>query len=335
MKSFSFIFAGTSSISLNCLKILFQSPAFTPKGLIVSPSSVRGRGQKLQHSPIKLFTIEKGLPVWSPKNLSDPGFLTDLSKKSLDFCFVCAYGKIFPPAFLKLFPQTAINLHFSLLPRWRGAAPIQRALMAGDKKTGISLQVMSEELDAGPIIGQREFEIETQDNATSLFSKALIDSKSLLQKELVNYLKGELIACPQEHAKKTYARKIEKKEAKILWTKDSFTLHNQIRALAEGPQAYSSLKGKRIKIHRAALAETSNFSSSKPSGSKLSDFRLSDFKLSNFKPGEICFLSKNQLLVACGKGALSLIELQIEGRKKQTLKDFLNGYPLSLKDQFN
>ena len=287
---------------------------------------------------IEHFAKEQRLAIWNPTSPHDPSFLKHIESQAFDFCFVCAYGKILPPAFLKLFPQRTINLHFSLLPSWRGAAPIQRALMAGDKKTGVSLQVMSETLDAGDIIGQREFVIDSQDNATSLFSKALGATAGLIQKELLSYLKGELKAHPQDHSKKTYAKKIDKKEAKIQWQKEALLLHNQIRALSEGPGAYSFLMNRgsnmRVKIHRAAALPESNSSDLK-SSFQPKEFQPKEIKPGEFKPGEICQLSKDQLLVACGKGVLSLLEVQKEGGRKQTLKDFLNGFPLCVGDRFD
>ena len=202
-------------------------------------------------------------------------------------------------------------MHFSLLPRWRGAAPVEQALMAGDTKTGICLQVMSQELDAGDIIGQRDFKIAKQDNSQDVFSHSLKLAKSLIQQELIKYLKGELVPTPQKHSQKTYAHKIDKKQAQIVWDKPAVTLHNQIRALFLGPQAFCFLKEKRLKIYKAKSLEK-------------------QFK--GFLPGEICEITKNSLIIACKTGSLKLLEVQKEGRRRQNIQEFLKGCPLKLKE---
>ncbi len=283
------------------------------KGVVTRPDTVKGRGMKTQSSDVKSFAQELNLPCWTPKKSNDPEFLKAIMQKNCEFSFVCAYGQILPVNYLELFPKGSLNLHLSLLPKWRGAAPVQRALMAGDKKTGICLQIMTEALDAGDIIGQRSFEIEENDNASDIFNKALIKTESLLRKELKIYLKGRLKAQPQDHSKKTYARKIDKIEGKILWEESALDIHNKVRALFLGPQAFTFLKGQRVKVYQSKVLQR---------------------HFSDYLPGEICQLEKGQLTVACGRGGLVLLELQREGKKRQKIKDFLRGADLHLKDYF-
>lgn len=315
MNLFSFIFAGTSEFALNCLKLLLQLEALKLKGVISQPDALKGRGMKKQSSTVKLFAQKHNFPIWTPKTSPEEDVLRAISQKKCDFSFVCSYGKILTPAYLQIFPKGCINLHTSLLPRWRGAAPVQRALMAGDQETGICLQLMSEELDAGDIIGYRKFQIAEEDNAQDIFNKSLETTKDLLEKELIDYLYGRQKAVPQDHQKKSYAKKIEKKEGQIIWDKESaFKIHNKIRGLFLGPQAFSFFKGKRIKIHRAKVSKK-NFT--------------------NFKPGEVCEATKNELAIACKEGALYLLEIQKEGRKRQKIEDFLKGSSIKLRDSFS
>ena len=313
MKPFSLIFAGTSDFALDCLKLISQLKMFSIKGVISRPDALKGRGMKKQSSAVKAFAQKQGWPVWTPQKVTDSSFLNEISEKKCDFSFVCSYGQILPLAYLQMFPKGCLNLHLSLLPRWRGAAPVQRTLMAGDKTTGICLQVMTMDLDAGDIIGQKAFGIEEKDNAKDIFHKALNETNFLLKNDLIKYLKGEQKAVPQNHKEKTYAQKIDKKEGKLLWTESAQTNHNKIRALFLGPHAFSSFKGQRIKIYRSRVIQK---------------------KISDFSPGEVCVVEKDFLLVACREGALNLLEVQKEGKKRQKIEDFLKGCKIQVKDYF-
>ena len=289
------------------------SKALALKGIVTCPEASRGRGMKKQCPPLQKFAEENGIPCWGPHQAGDPVFLKEIAQQKCDFSLVCAYGKILPLAYLQLFPKGCLNLHLSLLPRWRGAAPVHRALMAGDQKTGVSLHIVSEGLDTGDIVGQRQFFIKEEDNIQDIFHKSLREINFLLKKELMEYLRGERQGRPQDHSKKTYAKKIDKAEGSISWQEPASAIHNKIRALFLGPQVFSFLKGQRIKIYRSKVMETG---------------------FPNFLPGEVCLVSKDKLFVACGEGALSLLELQRADKKRQQTKDFLNGFPLQLRDHF-
>ena len=313
MKKKTFIFAGTSEFALDCLKVLMQTEFLSLQGILSRPDTLQGRGLKKQGSLVKAFAEKNKIPFWTPKTANEKDFLQNIIQKKCDFSFICAYGQILPTSYLNLFPKGCLNLHLSLLPRWRGAAPVQRALMAGDQETGVSLQLMVEELDAGDIIGKRSFKIEQNANAKDLFIQSLKETKSVLKEELIKYLNGELKAQAQDSSKKTYARKIDKKECQLIWEESSLKIHNKIRALFLGPQAFSFFKEQRIKFHQACPLNES---------------------FSSFSPGEVCKIEKDKLFVACGKGSLSLLEIQKEGRKKQKIRDFLRGTPIQLKDVF-
>ena len=311
MKAFSFVFAGTTDFSLKCLRTLLKSDYLRLKAVLTRPDSVQGRGLKRHSSPVRVFAEQQGLPFWTPDKAREKSFLKEVSQQKCDFSFVCAYGQILPLSYLNLFPRGSFNLHLSLLPKWRGAAPVQRALLAGDQETGLSLQLMTEELDKGDILGQRVFPVGMDENAEAIFEKALQNTESLFQNELIKYLKRELVPKPQNHTQATYAQKIDKREAEILWKESSIHIHNKIRAFFLGPQAFSFLKGKRLKIYRSELY---------------------DGEEQKAVPGKVCLVEKTKLFVSCGKGVLSLLEVQKEGRKKQKIEDFLRGNPVSVGD---
>lgn len=313
MKSFSFIFAGTSEFALSCLNLLLQSEFLSLKGIVTRPDTLKGRGLKKKSSHVKDFAQTHQFPVWSPHKADEISFLNDIRRQKCDFSFVCSYGRILPASYLQIFPKGSVNLHLSLLPKWRGAAPVQRALLAGDSRTGVCLQIMTEELDGGDIIGCRKFEIKENDNAQDVFDKSLMKTKSLLSEELIKYLNGALKGFPQDPKHKTYAHKIDKKEAKITWTNSSAKTHNKIRALFLGPQAFFNFRGKRIKIYQSKMIQE---------------------KFHGYSPGEVCSIGKDKLIVACRDGALSLLEVQREGKKRQKIEEFLKGSSIKLKDSF-
>ena len=313
MSPFSFIFAGTSPFALDCLKCLMKQEFLSLKGLVTRPGALQKHSQKNKRLSLSLLVKGQGMPVWMPQKTSDPDFLKNILQQKCDFCFVCAYGRILPKDYLNIFPQGCLNLHLSLLPRWRGAAPVQRALMAGDTQTGVCLQLMTEELDAGDIIGQREFVIQDNDNAKDIFDRSLEQTKFLVKEELQLYLQGKRLARPQPGGPAIYARKIDKAECEINWEADSQQIHNQIRALFLGPQAFSFFQGQRIKIYQSRILKTS---------------------FPDFAPGEVCGIERDRLYIACGKGGISLLEVQREGKKRLKIKDFLRGCRISLKTRF-
>ena len=320
MKSFSYLFAGSSEISIRGLKILLEQKGFHCKGIITQPAKPKHRGQKKQASDLKQFALSHQIPYWTPLSCGEPSFLKEIQDLNLDFCFVCAYGKILPASFLNLFPSSCLNLHFSLLPRWRGAAPIQRALMAGDLETGISLQAMTEALDAGDVIAFKSFPIEDSDNSLSLFEKSFQATEVLLKESLGSYLEGKIQAVPQDSSKLSYAKKIDKTSAQMDWKEDSRIIHNKVRALYLGPQAFcffaekksDKKESQRLKIYRSQIN--------------------TQIDTTNFHPGEVCHIEKNKLSVSCGKGALDLLEVQKQGKKRQKIQDFLAGHSFQIKD---
>lgn len=311
----SFLFAGTSDFSLKCLRILMTYKQLSLKAILTRPDAPQGRGMKYHHNPVKSFAQKLDIPIWTPKCLKDSNFLQNISQTHCDLSFVCAYGCILPLEYLRIFPKGNVNFHLSSLPLYRGAAPIQRVLMAGEKKTGACLQLMTQKLDTGPIIGQRDMPISLQDNSQDLFDMALQKFQSLCKKELMEYLEGQLVPQEQDHTKATYAHKINKQTSKIVWNQAAQNIHNHIRALFLGPQAFTMFNNKRIKIYRSQLLDV-----------------CTDAKI--YKPGEISLVTKNKLFVSCKEGLLSLLELQQEGKTKQNVQEFLQGQKIKQRSCF-
>ena len=361
MKHLSYVFAGSSEASIRVLEILLKQRGFQCEGLITQPDKPRDRGLKKQANVLKKFAQFHQIPCWTPLFCGESSFLKEI--RGVEFCFVCAYGKILPASFLNFFLNRCLNLHFSLLPRWRGAAPIQRALMEGDLETGVSLQVMTEELDAGDLIGSKKFSIEESDNSLNLFEKSFSAAEVLLRESLLAYLEGKIKAASQDSSFVTYAKKIGKKSAQINWKEGSKQIHNKVRALYLGPQAFSFFEEEQKGSGKEGGLEISSSSSLRPFSKqrfpknhlqayesmenlpedkkKAGKKRLKIYRTqintqtdtSGFNPGEICQVGKNNLSIVCGKGALDLLEVQKEGKKKQKIQDFLSGHSFQLKDR--
>ena len=292
------------------------------KGALSAPDKPKGRGMRREPSPVRALAAKASLPVWTPESPADRGFLKDMAAKKCRLSVICAYGKWLPKAFLDCFPMESLNVHPSLLPRWRGAAPIERALMAGDRETGVSLQKVAAEMDAGDIVARESFPIEENDTAAEVSKKAIQASKKLLREALPKYLKGGIQAIPQPSEGITYAAKIPKQEARLAWNQSAGALRNRVRALSLGPQAFAVFRGGRIKIHRAreVSEKAARRENSGPAGRP--------------RPGEALPAGRARLIIACGSGALEILELQKEGRTKQPAAEFLKGCPIQAGDVF-
>lgn len=301
MKPCPLLFLGTTDFSAECLKCLLKSSFYQVVGVITRGDRPRSRrGLKKEGTPVKILSQKYQLPLWnleSFKNISPFPVLA----------VTVDYGRLLPASFLEAFLKGVVNIHPSLLPRWRGAAPIERALMAGDKKTGVCLQLMSEELDAGDIIGKEEFPLAEEDTAEEVYKKVGEISKKLLLKDLLCFLKGKKSPIPQENQPPLYAKKIKKEECEILWRESASSIHNKIRGLNLGPQAFALFKGERLKVYRSQVVTDS---------------------YPEFSPGSVVYCARDRLTVACGKGALNLLEVQRPGRKRLPVEEFLKGVAL-------
>lgn len=304
VKSYRIVFAGTPDFAAKALAGLLDS-RHKVIAVYTQPDRPAGRGQKLLESPVKLLALEKGIAVEQPLNFKDPASIATLASYEADIMVVAAYGIILPKAVLDTPSITCLNIHASLLPRWRGAAPIQRAILANDQETGISIMKMAEGLDTGDVLLTRTLPIASTDTGSSLHDKLAILGQSALL-ETLEHLEILLSQrCPQNHEKASYAHKLSKSEARIDWSKSAREIENQVRAFNSWPVAFTIIEEKNIRIWQALAVSEKH----------------------SFPTGKICahdWLGLPCLKVACGDGFVAIEQLQLPGKKAMSAAEILN-----------
>lgn len=290
------IFFGSPDFALPPLKTLYLG-GYEIVGVYTQEPKKKSRGMKELKTPVHLWAESQLLPVYFPSKL-DKQSLEEFESLKPDVAILFAYGKIIPPEWLNVPIFGFINIHASLLPRWRGAAPVQRAIENNDKKSGITIMKMNEGLDEGPIIASQEIAINSETNGQTLIDQISHDSCSLLYNNLEKYLKGLLSPVDQDHEKSTYASKINKDESRLNWNTDAKILEHKIRAFYPYPATWFSHKGKRYKVLKA--------------------------KVSSFE-GESGKILQSPLIIGCKQNSLEILEIQAEGKKPQSIDQFLLG----------
>jgi methionyl-tRNA formyltransferase len=290
------IFFGSPDFALPPLKTLYLG-GYEIVGVYTQEPKKKSRGMKELKTPVHLWAESQLLPVYFPSKL-DKQSLEEFESLKPDVAILFAYGKIIPPEWLNVPIFGFINIHASLLPRWRGAAPVQRAIENNDKKSGITIMKMNEGLDEGPIIASQEIAINSETNGQTLIDQISHDSCSLLYNNLEKYLKGLLSPVDQDHEKSTYASKINKDESRLNWNTDAKILEQKIRAFYPYPATWFSHKGKRYKVLKA--------------------------KVSSFE-GESGKILQSPLIIGCKQNSLEILEIQAEGKKPQSIDQFLLG----------
>ncbi len=281
------VFMGTPDFAVPALKALNKEHEIV--AVYTREPKPAGRGQELKKSPVHLTSMELGLPVYTPVSLKKDFDLNELSCLGADLAVVCAYGLILPEAVLNLFPMGCINIHASILPRWRGAAPINRAIMAGDTKTGITIMQMDAGLDTGDILSVEEVEINREMNVEDLHDRLSVIGGRLIVKTLKKMPRPQ----PQNDDGATYAHKIEKEDCLIDWNKNSDEIYNQIRGLSPYPKAYFMYHNERFFVLKA----------------------------------EICDEEKLPLSFKCGDGKyIRILTIQRAGKKAMPIEEFLKGF---------
>jgi methionyl-tRNA formyltransferase len=306
-------FAGTPEFAVPALDTLQRAHRIC--AVFTQPDRPAGRGQPLHASPVKVRAQELALAVHQPETFKSPEALQILRSLSLDALVVVAYGMILPPAALEAPAQGCINIHASLLPRWRGAAPIQRALLAGDAKTGITIMRMEEGLDTGPMMAVREVDIAPHDTAKTLHDRLALTGAQLIGDTLSQLSEGRIQALPQPSAGVTYAAKINKAEALIDWRQDAVQLSRQVRAFNPWPIAETRLHGVQIRIWDAEIRDALPQEALPPPLQPL--------------PGTVLAAGSEGIDVACGsRGVLRILRLQLAGRKPLGAREFIQGLEL-------
>jgi methionyl-tRNA formyltransferase len=307
------VFLGTPEFAVTCLKGLVADEHFEVVGVVTQPDRPAGRKMQLQPSEVKNYCLAHGLRVITPDNINAEMILQQIEVWGAEVAVVVAYGQLLTEKFLKLFPLGAVNVHGSLVPRWRGAAPIQRAIEHGDKVTGVALQKIVKKLDAGDVLGVRKVPITEDTDALQLFQQLAQESVEILRVELMDYVRGHLVGEAQDESQVTYAKKIDKSEGELQWGQSAEQLSQKVRAFVMGPGTWTFFNKKKIKIHRVKIVNKNSLGSP-------------------FKPGTLVNAEGSELWVQTGEGVLALLELQPESRNRLSSFEFLKGYGLKKGD---
>ena len=297
-------FAGTPRLAATVLQALIDCGRYSILTILTQPDRPAGRGRRLQQSAVKELAQQHGLPVREPSAAGELDPQGELN--GVDVLVVAAYGLILPAGILERPRLGGINVHTSLLPRWRGAAPIQRALLAGDSETGITIMQMDAGLDSGDILLQKTCPIHTDDTAATLEDRLAILGSECLLETLDRLALNDLSPTPQDERRVTYAAKISKQEARIDWTRPAADLERMVRAFNPNPVAFTELLGITMRIWEAQVVEGGG---------------------SGRAPGTIVGAGKAGIDVSTGEQLLRLLKVQIPGKKVISVGDFINGHP--------
>jgi methionyl-tRNA formyltransferase len=300
----SLVFAGTPGFALASLRALVQS-GFTPALVLTRPDRPAGRGRKLTQSPVKRYALEQGIPVSQPDDLKSLApKLRDLNPVAI---VVAAYGLLFPPEILALPARGCINVHASLLPRWRGASPIQAAILNGDRETGISLMRMEKGLDTGPVYLRQSLDVGPRETAGSLHDRLAALGGELLAARLADILAGRIEAEPQDERYATFAGKIDKSSARLDFRRPASELERRVRAYNPDPGAWFMLDGERVKCWEAEAGPSIGTGDAPAAGT-------------------IVAAGRQGIEVSCGQGAIRLLQLQRPGKRRVTASEFAGSH---------
>lgn len=311
-KTFRIIFMGTPDFSVPALQGLIDGPDEVV-ALVSQPDRPKGRGKKVAPTPTKIVAEAAGIPVLQPTRIRTEEFADTLRSFSPDLIVVAAYGRILPASILELPPLGCINIHGSLLPRHRGAAPIQWAVLSGDREAGVTIMQMDEGMDTGAMLLPASIPVTEDETAGGLFKKLSVLGGKALADALDLLRQNKLPPIEQDHSLATEAPPLKKEEGLIDWTRPASELHCFIRGMDPWPTAYSFLNGKRFRFFSPRISDQKN----------------------SLPPGSIVSADKNGLLVTAGEGTLLIQELQPEGKKRMSVEAYLCGQKLSSGQQFS
>lgn len=298
MNELKIVYMGTPEFSVPALEELSNN--YNVVMVVTQPDKLVGRKKEITFSPVKKFALERDIPVFQPEKIrEDYKKIIDLNP---DLIVTCAYGQIIPKELLNFPKYGCINIHASLLPEYRGGAPIHKAVMDGKDKTGVTIMYMDEKMDSGDILYQEELEITSEDNTSTMFNKLSILGKKMIGTFIPKLIKGDFTRTPQDESKVTYAYNISKEDEKLSFIDNSINVFNKIRGLSDLPGAYAFLDDRRVKIFKSRI------------GTKV-----------NGKPGEIINVYDDGIGVMTNDKEIIITDIQVEGKKRENVKSYLNG----------
>jgi methionyl-tRNA formyltransferase len=297
------VFMGTPDFAVPPLRALLAAPNLDVIGVVTQPDRPAGRGNTIQQSPVKQAALAANIPVIQPQKLREPGAFEQLQARQPDLIVVAAFGQILRQQVLDLPRYGCINVHASLLPRWRGAAPIQAAIRAGDAQTGITIMKMDAGLDTGPMLGQRSIPILPGDTGSTLHDKLAELGGPLLIETLDKYLRGEITPQPQDESTQTYAPLLKKEEGTIEWTQPAEAIERQVRAFDPWPGTYTQWNGQTLKILSGAVVSGRDAA-----------------------PGLVIRLPDGTVAIGTGRGVYVPDRVQLAGRPATPMSAFVNGH---------
>jgi methionyl-tRNA formyltransferase len=307
MSRIRLVFMGTPPLAATVLEALLARREFEVVSVVTQPDQPKGRDLKLQPSAVKELALRNNLPVLQPERARDPEFIEQVRLLAPDVAAVAAYGQILPQPLLDVPRFGCLNVHTSLLPKYRGAAPIQWAILNGDPETGVTIMKMNAGLDTGDIVAMERTAIQADDNAQTLHDRLAQLGGALLARVIPEYVAAGIVPQPQPQEGSTYARKIKKEDGQLDWRMSATVLWNRVRGLTPWPGTFTHLQRTpplMLKIHRVEVLEESG---------------------QQRTPGEILSVGRGGIVVACGEGLLGVLELQREGGKRMAAEQFLAG----------
>ena len=302
------VFMGTPDFAAMALEKLV-SAGHEIALVVTQPDKEKGRGKQVQKSDVKLVAEKYDIPVFQPVKIKTEESVEILRGYEADIFVVAAFGQILSKEILDMPKYGCVNIHASLLPRLRGAAPIQWSIIDGDEKTGVTIQQMDVGLDTGDILAVKEVEIASDETGGSLFDKLAIAGADLIVETLPLIEAGKITPVPQDESLSTYAKKLSKDMGLIDWNMPAVAIERLIRGCSPWPSSYSNIGGKSLKIWKAAVTDTKS------------------------TPGEVSEVTKESITIGCGEGSLVVEELQLEGKKRMSVHDFLLGYHINVGDK--
>ena len=308
------LFMGTPDFAVPCLESIIKSENNNVIGVVTQPDKPKGRGHKLQPTPVKAKAVEYNIPVFQPETLKNRSFEDELKQLNPDIIVVVAYGQILPEYILNFPKFGCINVHASLLPKYRGAAPIQWSVINGDTTTGVTTMYMAKSLDTGDMIQQAEIQIGDEETAGELHDRLSLIGADLIVETIKKLSEGKAIRVPQNDSLSSYAPMLNKETGHIDWNKNSSDIINLIRGTNPWPGAFTSYKSEIMKIYKAYKGNTNTVG----------------------KPGEIIGIKNKKIEVCCGNSSSILIdEIQFKGGKRMNVSSYLNGHSIDIGEILN